>query len=67
MNKYKHLSKEIRNERIKIKGCIDKKQFDTEKEAYQKGQDSYKCKHCGKWHRSGRLSKLISTIKKNNI
>ena len=39
--------------------CIDKKQFNSKEESFQKGQRSYLCKHCGKWHRSGQTTKFI--------
>jgi hypothetical protein len=41
------------------KSCIRKKRFATEAEAFQKGQRSYQCRHCGGWHRSGALTKII--------
>jgi hypothetical protein len=41
------------------KSCQRKRRFATEAEAVQKGQSHYHCKHCGGWHRSGALTKLI--------
>ncbi len=46
------------------KSCIRKRAYDTEAEAFQKGQSSYRCKFCGKWHRSGALTKLIVQLSK---
>lgn len=63
-DKYKHLKREIHKLRSKAKMCIDKKAFDNEEDAFQKGQTFYKCKHCGKFHRSGKLQKFINIVTK---
>jgi hypothetical protein len=49
------------------KSCTRKTAFETEAAAFQKGQRSYLCRHCGKWHRSGALTKLIVTLSKHEI
>lgn len=60
MNKYIRFSKT--HLVIKYNACGRKKAFDNKEDAYQKGQDSYECYYCGKWHRTsikkGRISKL---------
>ncbi len=66
MNKYKHLSDEARKLRSKIKMCLSKRSYETKEEAYQKGQEIYKCKHCGKWHRSGQLSRFMYHLRKGH-
>jgi len=38
-----------------MRGCVNKKPFDTPDDAYQKGMNIYKCKYCGKYHRSSIL------------
>jgi len=42
--------------------CLRKRAFETPAEAFQKGQSSYRCPHCGKWHRSGTLEKLAAQL-----
>jgi hypothetical protein len=46
------------------KSCQRKRRYNTEAEAYQKGQSTYHCKHCNGWHRSGALATLISRLTK---
>lgn len=65
-NKYKHLNRKQREIEKRNKMCLNKRQFETKADAYQKGQESYKCKYCGKYHRSGKTSKFISQIKKGD-
>lgn len=61
-DKYRSLKRKAQKLRAKKKMCLSKKQFETEKDAFQKGQAIYKCKHCGKWHRSGKMAKFIVEI-----
>lgn len=56
-NKYKHLSKV--KDRKKEKSCTNKKRFETEADAYQKGQFAYYCTICKGYHRSGSLISAI--------
>jgi hypothetical protein len=51
MNKYKQFSKAhiVR----KYNMCGRKAAYEDKASAYQKGQDSYLCPHCEKWHRTG--------------
>lgn len=49
MNKYKQFSKVKVNSRYRA--CGRKQAYDNKEAAYQKGQDSYECPFCGKWHR----------------
>jgi hypothetical protein len=61
MNKYKAFSKQ--SERREYQMCVRKKPFNTRSEAEtQKGAQVYKCFHCGKWHRSLQLTKLINKV-----
>lgn len=62
-DKYKHLKKKIHKQRSKEKMCLNKVAFETQELAYQKGQANYKCKYCGKWHRSGQMTKFIVQLK----
>lgn len=48
----------------KWKTCDRKKAYDTREAAFQKGQEVYQCRYCGKFHRSGSLSKLIATVRR---
>jgi len=66
MNKYKKQSGLARMFRKIAKMCLNKKAFETEEEAFQSGQRIYKCKHCGKWHRSGQLATFIAEIKRKH-
>ncbi len=62
-NKYHKLAREARIERRERKMCIDKTPFDSPKEAQQKGQRSYKCPICKKWHRSGAHHQFLNSLK----
>ncbi len=62
-DKYKNLKRKAQKLRSKNKMCLDKKAFETKEDAFQKGQSSYQCKHCGKWHRSGQMTEFIVKIK----
>lgn len=66
-DKYKHLKRKARAERRKKKSCSSKKAYETKEEAYQKGQTFYKCKHCGKFHRSGKMTTFIRELEKKSI
>ena len=63
MNKYAKQAKEAKLKRIKKRSCEDKARFKTKDDAYQKGQEVYKCKFCGGWHRSGALAKTLALSK----
>lgn len=67
MNKYINLSRLARRSRAIERGCLNKVTFETEESAYQKGQQYYRCKNCGKWHRSGKLSKFIARIRNKKV
>ena len=66
MNKYISFSKSAKEERKRKKSCDSKTKFDSPQEAYQKGQTFYLCKYCGKYHRSGSLSRLIAFVRKRD-
>lgn len=59
MNKYKEFSKV--HLVIEYNACGKKKRFSSKKESYQKGQISYKCYYCGKWHRASVKKKIGKT------
>lgn len=44
--------------------CGEKRRYETEEAAFQKGQRSYHCPHCKGWHRSGQLAKLIAQVRR---
>ncbi len=62
MNKYKWFSREAQKLRKKNKMCEDKVAFETEEEAFQKGQKTYKCNYCGKWHRSSKFAMFVNQL-----
>jgi hypothetical protein len=50
--------------KAKINGCLNKKKYNTLEEAKKcPEQDVYKCKYCGKYHRTTQLKKLIKYIR----
>lgn len=63
-NKYHKLAKLARQQRQKQRMCSDKVRFETEAEAFQKGQRSYQCPHCHGWHRSGKLAELVAICRR---
>jgi hypothetical protein len=64
MNKYREHSRAAQKAAKRLKACESKAAFDTEEAAYQKGQRTYRCPHCNKWHRSGAFATLVNTLKK---
>lgn len=62
MNKYKEESKKAQAAARRLRACESKRAYDTEEEAYQKGQTTYRCRYCGKWHRSGSFTTLVRTL-----
>lgn len=64
MNKYAKQAKEAQQNNKRLRMCESKAAFNTEELAFQKNQKTYKCPHCGKWHRSGSFTKLVNTLKK---
>lgn len=63
MNKYAAQSKASQRQRRMRRACADKKRYDTEEAAFQKGQASYKCRHCDGWHRTGQIATLAAIVK----
>lgn len=43
--------------------CGRKKSFSSAEDARDKGQDVYHCSHCGLWHRSASMIKLVAKVK----
>jgi hypothetical protein len=64
MDKYKRERKKLRRERAIEKGCLNKKTYLTEQEAFHPSQTTYKCKNCGLYHRTNQVNKLISLIRR---
>lgn len=64
MNKYKAQSRASQNARRMDKMCLSKRGYETQEAATQKGQGNYHCPNCGKWHRTGQLSKLVAFLSK---
>lgn len=64
MNKYASQSRKAQRSRIRARSCENKKAFESADEARQKGQDIYKCRHCGKWHRTGQLASLLALTRR---
>jgi len=65
-NKYEKESQESQKQAKLLNDCGRKRKYKTQEAAYQKNQRSYKCEHCGGWHRSGALGKLVTHIKAMN-
>lgn len=65
MNKYKAQASKARQAYRRARRCENKTRYATEAEAYQKGQDSYRCPYCNGWHRSGSLTSLA--VKLNRV
>jgi hypothetical protein len=63
-NKYRSESMAAQQAARKLKACESKASYETEDEAMQKGQDHYRCRYCGKWHRSGAFRKLVNQLKR---
>jgi len=63
VNKYKAQSRKAQKARKINAMCLNKRRFDCEADAYQKGQRAYECPHCKGWHRSGQLAELVSICK----
>ena len=59
MNKYPQFSRAsiARAEVIEYRMCGKKRAYDTPEEAYQKGQEAYKCPICGKYHRTTKINR----------
>ena len=62
-NKYKAASRRAQRREKRRRACERKQAYETEPEAYQEGQATYKCCYCGKWHRSGAFATLVQTLK----
>lgn len=62
-NKYKRQARAARRDWQRWRMCDRKRRYDTEAEAQQKGQRTYRCPICKKWHRSGQEAELLATVK----
>jgi hypothetical protein len=65
-NKYADKAKTARAARRRHNHCTRKVAYETEGDAYQKGQVTYQCRYCGKFHRSGSLADMTSYLRKRN-
>ncbi len=63
-NKYRPASREALEAAQRQRGCESKVAYPTPEAAFQKGQEFYLCKYCGKYHRSGKLAKLIAETRR---
>ena len=66
MNKYKDQSRKAQKARKLEAMCTSKRRYETEQEAYQKGQRSYLCPYCRGWHRSGAFAELLNVCKRKS-
>lgn len=47
------------------KACVRKRAFATQAAAAaQKGMDVYRCQHCGQWHRTSGVNKLVAQLRR---
>ncbi len=67
MNKYAKQSHKAQKARLRWRMCERKVKFPTEEAAYQKGQQTYRCRFCGQWHRSGSIAKLTAALRKGPL
>lgn len=64
MDKYKSIRRKIRKQRKIYRACINKLPFKTyEEAAAQNGMIVYKCRFCGYFHRSAKVSKFLARYK----
>lgn len=63
MNKFWKQSSPARVSFRVWRACARKKGFPTAEAAHQRGQEVYRCRHCGQWHRSGALGKLVAAVR----
>ena len=46
------------------RSCLSKTAYPTAEAAFQKNQTVYRCRNCGKWHRSGALTQFVVTFRR---
>ena len=46
------------------KACLRKRQYPTREAAWQKGQEVYRCQHCGQWHRTSGVNKFVAQLRR---
>lgn len=56
-------AKHARKSAFLKRSCLNKVAYKNEQEAFQKNQQTYKCSHCGNYHRSGSLTAFVNTFK----
>lgn len=61
-NRYAKESRKCQGQRRLNRACLSKKAFATADEARQPGQDIYRCRHCGQWHRTGAAAALAAVL-----
>jgi ribosomal protein L28 len=62
MNKYRSKSKQA--ERRRYQACGRKKTYASMEEAVHLGQLVYRCRYCGKFHRSGQVATLAAELRR---
>ena len=67
MNKYKTISRKLKRQRLKARGCLDKVAFPTREAACQQGQDVYRCRYGNHWHRTGAVATIANTLAKQRV
>ncbi len=64
MNKFRAQSNAAQAARRKFRMCERKVGFPTAEAPRQPGQDIYRCKYCGQWHRTGQLAALLAMARR---
>jgi hypothetical protein len=64
MNKYKKISRKLKRERLRDRGCRNKVAYQTRAAASKQGQDVYRCPYGAHYHRSGSAATLAATLAK---
>jgi hypothetical protein len=63
-NKYAAASRAAQESVRRFRACELKRAYPSEQAAFQKGQTTYLCPYCGKWHRSGSFATLVSILRR---
>ena len=67
MNKYAEASRASQAARRQWRGCDRKVTFGTAEAAREGGQDIYRCKYCGNWHRTCAAIALAANLAKRRM
>lgn len=63
MNKYASKARESQDRNRKYRQCDSKKPYPSLEAAQSNGMETYECPHCGLWHRTGKIPKLVGIIR----